>query len=154
MKKGSKPSLHHIYVHPYTNIKYTYVYICTYLQVYAAYVYKYPIRTIQNAKLRCACVSGSVLRQKWCSKGIRNLSNKFYSLPYFIFRQKHFLQSKWSKSKVMLSTFIFQAVFGFYYLVAHTHTREHQNLCANFFCYCYAFLFYLLLIFNHSMIEN
>lgn len=59
MKKGSKPSLHHIYVHPYTNIKYTYVYICTYLQVY---VYKYPIRTIQNAKLRCACVSGSVLR--------------------------------------------------------------------------------------------
>lgn len=55
MKKGSKPSLHHIYVYPYTNIKHTYVYICTYVQVYAAYVYKYPIRTIQNAKKKNEC---------------------------------------------------------------------------------------------------
>lgn len=113
MEKGSKPSLHHIHVHTHITPtpSYIYIYVC---------IHKYPIaQTIQNAEAKWMSVTiemylcewFSITREKWRSEGIWNLSNKFHSLPYFIFRQKHFLQRP-TVSKVVLSTVVFQAVFG------------------------------------------
>lgn len=59
-----------------------------------------------------------VLTEKWRSKGIWNLSNKFYSLPYFIFRQKYSLQHyiKGSGGFQRAFNICFAVAFGFYLL--------------------------------------
>lgn len=163
MKKGSKPSLHHIHVHRHTSHQHhhIYIYVC---------IHKYPIaQTIQNSEAKrmsdtiemYLCEWFSISREKWRSEGIWNLSNKFQSLPYFIFRQKRFLRRRPTVSKVVLSTVAFQAVFrilfsGYVYICVLEcfFSLFHGMKFLHLSCCLVGFSRFYLLLFNHSMIEN